>query len=97
MFLDVDNSLNTRQSPTGAVVIKDTVSAIDILGTDLRRGPGKVATCSLYVGTAGRLNVTTADGDTVNIVTNVDGTFLPLQVIRVNSIFGGTDNIIGLY
>ena len=97
MFLDVDNSLSTRQSPAGAVVIRDTISVIDIMDTDLRRGPDNVATCSLYVGDAGAVDVTTADGDRLVINVQEDATFLPLQVRIVHAAGTAGDNIIGLY
>jgi len=47
--------------------------------------PGSIEPCVLYVGTGGNLNVTTAGGDVVNFVGIASGTFLPVQVIRVNS------------
>ena len=46
--------------------------------------PGSVEPCVLYVGTGGDLNVTTAGGDVVNFVGIASGTFLPVQVIKVN-------------
>ena len=46
---------------------------------------GSVEPCVLYVGTGGDLVVTTAGGDVVNFVGIASGTFLPVQVIRVNA------------
>ena len=54
---------------------------------------GSVEPCVLYVGVGGTLNVTTAGGDVVNLVGIVSGTFLPVQVIRVNSVVTATDII----
>ena len=48
---------------------------------------GSVEPCVLYVGTGGDLEVTTAGGDVVVFVGITSGTFLPVQVIKVN---GGT-------
>ena len=47
--------------------------------------PGSVEPCVLYVGTGGDLVVTTAGGDFVNFVGIAAGTFLPVQVIKVNA------------
>ena len=49
--------------------------------------------CVLYVGVGGNLNVTTAGGDVVNFVGIGAGTFLPVQVIKVNSVVTATDII----
>ena len=45
------------------------------------------------IGVGGSLNVTTAGGDVVNFVGIGAGTFLPVQVIRVNSVVTATDII----
>ena len=45
---------------------------------------GSVEPCVLYVGTGGDLEVTTAGGDLVVFVGITSGTFLPIQVIKVN-------------
>jgi len=55
--------------------------------------PGSIEPCVLYVGTGGDLNVTTAGGDVVDFVGIASGTFLPVQVIRVNSVVTATDII----
>jgi hypothetical protein len=39
--------------------------------------------CSLFVGTGGTLVVRTAGGDDVTLLNIADGTFLPIQVVRV--------------
>ena len=54
---------------------------------------GSVEPCVLYVGVGGDLNVTTAGGDVVNFVGVSAGSFLPVQVIRVNSVVTATDII----
>ncbi len=60
------------------------------LGTNIA---GAIEPCVLYVGVGGNLNVTTAGGDVVNFVGIAAGTFLPVQVIRVNSVVTATDII----
>jgi hypothetical protein len=55
--------------------------------------PGSIEPCVLYVGTGGDLNVTTAGGDVVDFVGIASGTFLPVQVIRVNSVVTAADII----
>ena len=59
--------------------------------------PGSIEPCVLYVGTGGDLDVTTAGGDVVTFVGIASGTFLPVQVIRVNSVGDTTANIIALW
>jgi hypothetical protein len=54
---------------------------------------GSVEPCVLYVGVGGNLNVTTAGGDVVDFVGIGAGTFLPVQVIKVNSVVTATDII----
>lgn len=54
---------------------------------------GSVEPCVLYIGVGGDLNVTTAGGDVVNFVGIASGTFLPVQVIRVNSVVTASDII----
>ena len=39
--------------------------------------------CALFVGTGGTLVVRTAGGDDVTLLNIADGTFLPIQVVRV--------------
>ena len=39
--------------------------------------------CVLYVGTSGDLDIRTASGDDVTLFNVPDGTFIPIQVIRV--------------
>ena len=58
---------------------------------------GSIEPCVLYVGTGGDLDVTTAGGDVVTFVGIASGTFLPVQVIRVNSVGDTTANIIALW
>ena len=52
--------------------------------------------CVLYVGTGGALEVITAAGDTVTFANIADGTFLPVQTLRVLA-SGPTANIIALW
>ena len=54
---------------------------------------GSVEPCVLYVGVGGTLNVTTAGGDVVDFVGIASGTFLPVQVIRVNYVTAASDII----
>ena len=54
---------------------------------------GTVEPCVLYVGVGGTLNVTTAGGDVVDFVGIASGTFLPVQVIRVNYVTAASDII----
>jgi hypothetical protein len=46
-------------------------------------GNGQVEGCVLYVGTGGILRVLTAAGDDITFKNVPNGTFLPVQVVRV--------------
>lgn len=60
-----------------AVTPSDTVNIPDHDSSGSNRG------CALYVGTGGNLAVRTAAGDDVTLVNVADGSFLPIQVVRV--------------
>lgn len=60
-------------------------------------GNGQVEGCVLYVGTGGILRVLTAGGDDVTLQNVANGTFIPLQVIRVFSSTTTANNIIALW
>ena len=51
----------------------------------------------LYVGTGGTLKVRTAAGDDITFVNIANGTFLPVQVVRVFATGTGASNIIALW
>ena len=53
--------------------------------------------CVLYIGTGGDLKVLTIGGDEVTFSNIQEGTFLPVQVLRVFSTGTGADNIIALW
>jgi hypothetical protein len=91
MFLTVDNSLDTRKAATGAALVTP-----DDAG-DLTRGPGGVATCTLWVIGAGALHVLTQEGDDIIISAVPANTFLPLQVTRVFATGTTATNIVALY
>jgi len=78
----VTNVDSATQLTLNANIMTTTQGYTLYLGTNIA---GTVEPCVLYVGTGGDLNVTTAGGDVVNFIAIVAGTFLPVQVIRVNS------------
>ena len=53
--------------------------------------------CVLYVGKKGDLEVLTVGGDKVNFTNIQDGSFLPVQVVRVYDTGTTADNIIALW
>jgi hypothetical protein len=53
--------------------------------------------CVLYVGTKGNLKVLTVGGDEVTFTNFQDGSFLPVQVVRVYSTGTTASNIIALW
>ena len=95
---------NTTNSLAATVTNVDTATQLTlnspIIGTGnsytLYSGTnisGSVEPCVLYVGVGGTLTVTTAGGDVVSFVGIASGTFLPVQVIKVNSVVTATDII----
>lgn len=60
-------------------------------------GNGQVEGCVLYVGTGGTLRVLTAGGDDITLLNVANGTFVPLQVIRVFSTTTTANNIVALW
>lgn len=53
--------------------------------------------CVLYVGTKGNLEVLTVGGDKVTFTNIQDGSFLPVQVVRVYDTGTTASNIIALW
>ena len=53
--------------------------------------------CVLYVGTGGTLRILTADGDDVTLLNVANGTFIPIQVIRVFATSTTASDIIALW
>ena len=53
--------------------------------------------CVLYIGTGGDLNVLTIGGDEVTFTNFQDGSFLPVQVVRVFETDTTASNIIALW
>jgi hypothetical protein len=95
---------NTTSSSAATVTKVDSATQLSLNATIMTIGSnytlysgtniaGTVEPCVLYIGVGGSLNVTTAGGDVVNFVGIGAGTFLPVQVIRVNSVVTATDII----
>lgn len=75
-------NLKLQTSRAAAVTPSNTVN-IPFPG-DATASPNEARwPCVLYVGTGGTLDIRTADGDDVSLVNVPDGTFIPIQVIRV--------------
>ena len=71
------------QTSRAAAVVPDDNANIPFPG-DATAAPFNAQwPCVLYVGTGGALDIRTADGDDVSLVNVPDGTFIPIQVIRV--------------
>lgn len=60
-------------------------------------GNGAVEGCVLYVGTGGILRVLTAGGDDITFQNVPNGTFIPVQVIRVFASTTTANNIVALW
>jgi len=79
------------QAARAAVVTKS--DTVDIPNP----GNGEVEGCVLYVGTGGILRVLTAGGDDITLQNVANGTFIPIQVIRVFASTTTANNIIALW
>jgi phosphoenolpyruvate synthase/pyruvate phosphate dikinase len=75
------------------VTPSDTVEILDPASGDGAYTSGNV----LYVGTGGDLVVTTASGDKTTFVNIQDGTFIPVQVVKVWNTGTTAANIIALW
>lgn len=60
-------------------------------------GNGEVEGCVLYVGTGGILRVLTAGGDDITFQGVPNGTFIPVQVVRVFDTTTTANNIVALW
>lgn len=60
-------------------------------------GNGEVEGCVLYVGTGGILRVLTAGGDDITFQGVPNGTFIPVQVVRVFDTTTTALNIVALW
>lgn len=60
-------------------------------------GNGQVEGCVLYVGTGGILRVLTAGGDDITFQNVPNGTFIPVQVVRVFDTTTTALNIVALW
>ena len=84
------------QTSRAAVVTPNDTTNIPYVG-DLTAAPNAAQwPCVLYVGTGGTLDIRTADGDDVSLINVPDGTFIPIQVIRVFTT-STADDIIALW
>ena len=91
MFLNVDNSLDTRRAAAGAALVTP-----DDLG-DLTRGP---AACTLFIGNTGggsTIRVLTQDGDDVTFTCSAGNVIFPVQVTRVFATGTDMTDIVALY
>ena len=79
-----------QQSRAAVVTKSDTV---DIPNP----GNGAVEGCILYVGTGGILRVLTAGGDDITFQNVPNGTFIPVQVVRVFASTTTANNIVALW
>lgn len=79
------------QASRAAVVTKS--DTVDIPNP----GNGQVEGCVLYVGTGGILRVLTAGGDDITFTSVPNGTFIPVQVVRVFDSTTTALNIVALW
>ena len=76
-----------------AVTPSDTANIPSVSSED---GSGNNG-CVLYVGSAGDVKVLTVGGDEVTFTGIQDGTFIPVQVLRVYSTGTTATNIVALW
>jgi hypothetical protein len=60
-------------------------------------GPDQARPCVLYIGTGGTLRVLTEGNDDVTFVNVQDGSFFPVNVLRVFATGTDADDIIALW
>lgn len=82
-----------QASRAASVTKSDTV---DIPSISTENGTGNNG-CVLYVGTGGILRVLTAGGDDVTFQGVPNGTFIPVQVVRVFATTTTANNIVALW
>jgi hypothetical protein len=75
-----------------AVTPSDTDNIYFVGGQD-----GQVWPCVLYVGTGGDVRILTEAGDDVTFYNVQDGTWFPVQVIRVFADGTNADNIVAIW
>jgi hypothetical protein len=88
-------NLKLQTSRAAAVTPNDTTN-IPFPGDNTAAPNTAQWPCVLYVGTGGALDIRTADGDDVSLINVPDGTFIPIQVIRVFTT-STADDIIALW
>lgn len=82
------------QAGRAAIVVPS--NTVNISNVSSQDGSGNNG-CVLYVGTKGNIKVMTVGGDEV-VFTNIqDGSFIPVQVLRVFSTGTTASNIIALW
>lgn len=89
-------NLKLQTSRAAAVTPSDTVN-IPYPGDNTASPDNAKWPCVLYVGTGGILRIMTADGDDVTLQNVPDGSFIPIQVIRVFSSTTTATDIIALW
>jgi len=89
-------NLKLQTSRAAAVTPSNTVN-IPFPGDDTAAPDTAKWPCVLYVGTGGILRVLTASGDDVTLQNVPNGTFIPIQVIRVFSSTTTASNIVALW
>ena len=89
------------QTSVAAVVTKSDTVNIPYPGDSTAPPNNSAWPCVLYVGTGGNLKVKTAGGNDVILYNVANGTFIPIQVVRVYATTGvaGTiaSNILALW
>jgi len=83
------SNLIVRQGITGVAVTPD--DAVDIVGSTAN------TPATLYVGTAGNVDVITLGGSTLLFKNIPAGSFLPIQVTRVKDTLTTADDIVALF
>lgn len=79
------------QAATGVAVVKsDTLNIPD-------PSNGENNGCVLYVGTGGILRVLTAGGSDITLLNVPNGTFIPIQVLKVFSSTTTANDIVALW
>jgi hypothetical protein len=84
-----------EQAYNAEVITPDDNNNITLSGGNILNGTTTGA--CLYIGTGGNLTVTMLGGQTVTFTNIIDGTFMPIQVLKVWATGTDATDILALY
>jgi len=92
----VESIVSQTQIVLNADIFLATLKTFEIYQQSAQTGIGNQG-CVLYIGTGGNIKVTTSGNDIVTFVNVQDGTFFPINVLKVFATGTTASNIIALW